>query len=163
GEPITFDATLHGFERSEKLLRAIFDRPFIGATAIGLATILLLGWSAFVRLAPPVREARAIAFGKQGLAESSAGLIAMARREGQMAERYAITIRRAAIRRLGLPTSLKEEELARTLDTLSQQRALTRDWSSASTPLKIPAKSREDLTQKARQLWAWRKEMMDEH
>ena len=74
-QPITMDATLHGFERSENLLRAIFDVPFLGATMIALATMLLVTWGAFIRFGPPSREAPVMAFGKKALAESSAGLV----------------------------------------------------------------------------------------
>ena len=44
-EPIIFDATLHGFVRSENLLQMMFDIPFIGATLTALMAALLLGWA----------------------------------------------------------------------------------------------------------------------
>ena len=62
-EPILMDATLHGFERSENLLKMLFSVPYIGATLVALASAFLLGWAALVRFGPPAREARAIALG----------------------------------------------------------------------------------------------------
>jgi hypothetical protein len=84
-EPIIFDATLHGFTRSENLLQMMFDIPFLGVTLVALAAALLLGWAASIRFGPPARETRAIALGKQALADNSAGLVSMARRETRMA------------------------------------------------------------------------------
>jgi hypothetical protein len=45
-EPILLDATLHGFERSENLLKMMFSVPYIGVTLVALAAALLLGWAA---------------------------------------------------------------------------------------------------------------------
>ena len=77
-EPILLDATLHGFERSENLLKMMFSVPYIGVTLVALAAALLLGWAVTVRFGPPLAEARAIALGKQALADNSAGLVVMA-------------------------------------------------------------------------------------
>ncbi|MEL8056607.1 MAG: hypothetical protein AAGK66_10660 [Pseudomonadota bacterium] len=157
--PITLDATIHGFEHTTNLLKAIFDVPFLGATAIAFATMLLIGWGASIRSAPPIREGRAIAFGKQALADSSAGLIAMARREGGMAPGYLSAARRSLIRQLGLPRTTDDETLERTLNALAKQRGQADTFDKPAVPLTKPARSREDLTEKARQLWRWRKEI----
>ncbi len=161
GAPITLDATLHGFERSESLLRAIFDIPFLGATLLAFATTLLIGWSAFIRFGPPEPETRNIAFGKKALAESSAGLVSMARREGQMAPGYLALTRRALTRSLGLPTKLSDEDLARTLNNIAKQKQLEADWSLETAAMKTPAANRDELRDKAAALWRWRKEMTD--
>ena len=57
-EPIIFDATLHGFIRSENLLQMMFDIPFVGATLAALAAAFLLGWAALVRFGPTERALR---------------------------------------------------------------------------------------------------------
>lgn len=160
---ITFDATLHGFARSESLLRAIFDRPFLGATMIALATMFLIGWAAFIRFGPPEREDRVIAFGKKALAESSAGLVSMARREGQMATPYLQMTERNLARQLGLPPQAQAEAFARTADRLAEQKHLDRTWSEQSQSLAQPALGRNDLRDKALALWRWRQEMKDGH
>ena len=163
GAPVTLDATLHGFERSENLLKAIFDIPFLGATLLAFATALLIGWSAFIRFGPPEREARTIAFGKKALAESSAGLVSMARREGQMAPGYLSLTRRAVMRALGLPAKLSDADIARSLDNIAKQKQLAINWSSNQSALEAPARNRDDLRDKAGALWRWRKEMTDGH
>jgi hypothetical protein len=160
---ITFDATVHGFARSESLLRAIFDKPFLGATLIALATMLLIMWAAFIRFGPPLPETRVLSFGKKALAESSAGLVSMARREGQMATPYLQMTERNLARQLGLPPKAQAEAFARTADRLAEQKDLSTTWSEQSEILNQPALSRGDLRDKALALWRWRQEMKDGH
>ena len=160
-QPVTLDATIHGFERAESLLRAIFDVPFLGATMIALATMLLVIWGAFIRFGPPAREARVMAFGKRALAESSAGLVSMARRESQMAPGYAKTIQHDMVKTLGLPARTSPEEFARTADRIAKQKDLSSNWSEQEQRLTTPAAGRNDLRDKALALWRWRKEMSD--
>ncbi len=161
--PVIFDATLHGFERSGSLLKAMFDIPFLGATMLALITALMVGWAAFIRFGPPDKEVRTIAFGKKALADSSAGLVSMARREGQMAPGYLKLTRRALIRSLGLPHGLGDKDLGRTLEGIAKQRQLETRWSNAAQKLTGPAQNRDDLRDKAGALWRWRKEISDEH
>ena len=162
-QPVTFDATLHGFARSESLLRVIFDKPFLGASLVALATILLITWAAFIRFGPPLPEQRALAFGKKALAESSAGLISMARREGQMAQPYRQMTERNLARQLGLPPQAQSEAFARTADRLAEQKNLPKTWSEQSQTLTEPASGRNDIRDKALALWRWRQEMKDGH
>ena len=163
GRDIVFDATLHGFERSTNLLKALLDIPFLGATLIALTAMALTGWAAAIRFGAPEREAPAFAPGKQALADNSAGLIAMARREGRMAPGYLALTRRALSRQLGMPKTLSETELAALLDRMGDQAGLDSRWTDLGSGLAQPAASREDLRQKARALWRWRKEMTHGH
>ena len=156
-EPIIFDATLHGFVRSENLLQMIFDIPFLGATLTALASAILLGWAALVRFGPPVREGRAIAFGKQALADNSAGLITMARRETRMAPGYLHTIRRRAARDVGAPKTLTEAQLTALFDRLGPEEDSGKRFTELASGLNAPATSREDLMTRARDLFRWRK------
>lgn len=161
GGDIIFDATVHGFARDESLMRVIFDAPFIGATLLAIATILLIGWAAFIRFGPPVREVRKISFGKRALAESSAGLVSMGRREGKMAPSYLDLTRRWLIRRLGLPAALSQDELDTVLDRIAAQKELGETWTTQKTRLSQDARGRDDLTDKAAKAWRWRKQMSD--
>ncbi len=162
-QSVTLDATIHGFERSESLLRAIFDIPFLGATLVACATLVLIGWGAFIRFGPPLPEDRVLSFGKKALAESSAGLISMARREGQMAPSYAQVVKRNLAKRLGLPLQTKDEVFAQTADRLAEQNGLDGTWTEKSGALTTPAAGRNELRDKARALWRWRQEMKDGH
>jgi len=156
-EPILMDATLHGFSRSENLLKMLFSVPYIGATLVALASALLLGWAAVVRFGPPAREARAIALGKQALADNTAGLVTMARREMKMAPGYASLIRRRLARALGLPRSLPEAQLTEMFDRMGPADSSGKTFSELENALTGQAANREDLAQKARDLHQWRK------
>ena len=160
-QTITLDATFHGFERSESLLRAIFDAPFLGATLIAFVTLLLVGWAAFIRFGPPELDQDMPTFGKIALAESSAGLVSMARREGQMAPDYANLVQRDLRRRLGIPRQTKDEVFAEALDRLAQQKDLSADWHEQRAQLAEPVSGRSELRDKALALWRWRQEMKD--
>lgn len=156
-EPILMDATLHGFARSENLLKMLFSVPYIGATLVALASALLLGWAAVVRFGPPAREARAIALGKQALADNTAGLVTMARREMKMAPGYASLIRRRLARALGLPRSLPDAQLTEMFDRMGPADSSGKTFSELEKALTGQSANREDLAQKARDLHQWRK------
>lgn len=160
--PIVFDATVHGFERSTNLLKILLDIPFLGATLIALATMILIGWAAAIRFGAPERETRAILAGKRALADNSAGLIAMAKRERRMAPGYLSLSRRALSRELGLPRTLSEDEYIALLDRMAKQNGMETSFTELQPGLSTPASSRDDLTNKARALWRWRKEMTHE-
>ena len=86
--PVAFDAGLNGFAAPPSLLKLAFEPPFLGATLCFVAAGVLIGLCAAVTFGAPRREGRALAFGKAALADNSAGLIRMARREPRMAGRY---------------------------------------------------------------------------
>lgn len=159
-EPIIFDATLHGFTRSENLLQMMFDIPFLAVTLVALAAALLLGWAASIRFGPPARETRAIALGKQALADNSAGLVSMARRETRMAPGYLSLIRRRLARQIGVPRNLTEAQLSELFDRLGPEEISGKTFSQIEAGLRGPAASREDLMHKARDLWRWRRDIL---
>lgn len=159
-EPIVFDATLHGFTRSENLLQMLFDIPFIGATLTALASGILLGWAAFIRFGPPNREDRAIALGKQALADNSAALITMARRETRMAPGYLNMIRRRVAREIGAPKTLTEAQLSELFDRLGPEELSGKRFSEMEAGLRAPAANRDDLMNKARDLFRWRRSVI---
>lgn len=156
--PIIFDATLHGFVRSENILQTALSPPFLGATLAALAAAGLLGWSASLRFGAPEREDRAIALGKQALADNSAGLISMAQRETRLAPDYLALTQRAAAADVGAPKTLSEKDLAALFDRMTPDAPEKSRWGALAAALKSPAASRDDLATKAQALWSWRKE-----
>lgn len=157
-ETIVFDATLNGFERSTNLLRIVLDIPFLGATLTILSGFLLLGWAAFVRFGVPEKDLPAFALGKQALADNTAGLITMTHREARMAPGYLALSRKALIKSLGLPPGTSEQEVDKILERLWPASDDQKSWSQVADGLRSPTRSREDLLNKARQLYRWRKE-----
>lgn len=159
-EPIYLDATLHGFKRSANLMQMAFDIPFVGATLAALATAFLLGWAAMVRFGPPEREGRVIALGKQALADNSAGLVSMAQREVRMSPRYLTLMRKQVAKDIGAPKTLDEAQLTALFDRLGPEDVSGKTFSEIQAGLVAPAANREDLMEKARELYRWRREIL---
>jgi hypothetical protein len=159
-EPIYLDASLHGFELSNNLLKMAFDIPFLGATLIGMASALLLGWAALVRFGSAAREERVIALGKQALADNSAALFTMARREKEIAKGYLSLIRRRAARDVNAPRSLQESGLSALFDKLGPEKQSGKSFSQLEAGFDTPLGSRDDMMNKARALFRWRRDVI---
>ena len=158
GGPVIFDLTLHGFQRPRSVVRLMLEPPMLGATLALLAATALIAYQAFVRFGPGRRQGRAIALGKRALADNSAGLVRLARREHRMAGPYAQLVRASVARAIGAPRNLDGEALDAFLDRLGgtlgshdQYTALAAEARSAKTP--------GDLIRVARKLHRWRLEM----
>ncbi|MEM6946469.1 MAG: hypothetical protein AAF486_00090 [Pseudomonadota bacterium] len=163
---VVFDATLHGFERSDNLLQLVFDVPFIAATLLAFAAFLMIGWSGAVRFGAPAKEARAFALGKQALTDNTAALVAMGRRETSMAPGYLALIRRATAKAVGAPKTLSDSELTQLFDRLSPEAGPgegPRAFSRLQSQLIAPAASRQALIDAARRLWRWQQEIIHGH
>ena len=70
--------------------------PCLGATLCLAAAALLMALQALTRFGAPRQAGRAIALGKRALADNSAALIRLARREARMAPRY-LDLTRASV------------------------------------------------------------------
>tara|TARA_R110000787_G_scaffold72118_4_gene160732 strand:+ start:7061 stop:8281 length:1221 start_codon:yes stop_codon:yes gene_type:complete len=159
-EPIIFDATLHGFVRSENLMQMMFDIPYVGATLAALAAAFLLGWAALVRFGPTVRDGRVIALGKQALVDNSAGLFTMSRRETRMAPGYLAMMRRRVAREIAAPKTMTEAQLSDLFDRLGPEEQSGKRFSQMEAGLRGPSASREELMTKTRELYRWRRDIL---
>lgn len=160
GGPVYLDTTLHGFKRSRNVFRLALEPPFLGATLCLLAAAVLAGLFAAARFGPSARVERELAYGKQALADNTAGLIRLARREPRMGERYAIYARGEVGRAVGAPHELDEEALETFLDRLSRQAGLP-----LFTELRLEGRQAQtvtDLMVAARKIYDWRLEMTRE-
>ncbi len=158
--PIIFDVTLNGFARSRNLLKLAFDPPFLGATLCLAAAALLMALQALTRFGAPRREGRAIALGKRALADNSAALIRLARREPKMAGRYLDLTRAAVAKALGagrLNEAATNALLDRQAERVGASHRLTGLSAEAET-----IKDRDGLLRLARALYQWRTEMISE-
>lgn len=159
-EPIIFDATLHGFVRSESLLQMMFDIPFVGATLAAFAAAFLLGWAALVRFGPTARETRVIALGKQALVDNSAGLFTMSRRETHLAPGYLTMMRRRVAREIAAPKTITEAQLSALFDRLGPEEQSGKTFSQIERGLRTASASREELMTRARELYRWRRDIL---
>ena len=157
---VVFDVSLNGLQNRKGMLETMLKPPFLGVTlALGLAA-LLLAMQAMGRFGPPIEKPRAIALGKRGLADNTAALIRLARREHAMVERYALWVRAEAARAVGAPHALSDDDLEALLDRLSVQARLT-----PFTKLRAEAAATKDIgaaLDAARKLYSWRLEMTRE-
>jgi hypothetical protein len=159
--PVVFDLTLHGFERSLNPLRLMLEPPLLGATLCLLCALVLVGVQAAVRFGPAQAKERTVALGKRALADNTAGLVRLARREHRMAAPYAELVRAEVAHAVGAPKGLEGAELDDLLDRMG---------TSGGSPLRISAlieraaaaRTKGDLMEVARDLYRWRLEMTRE-
>ncbi len=158
GEPIAFDVTLNGLERARNLLRLALTPPLLGATLALFAAAALLAWRAVMQSGPRVRPGRAIALGKRALAENSAALIRLARREYTMGWRYAVLTAASAAEQIGAPRTESAETFAM-LDRVGATQGLARPFSTLASEAAHARNSAEVVTA-ARRLYSWTEEML---
>ena len=158
--PIAFDVSLNGFGSPPNLFKLIFTPPYLGAALCLFAAGILMGVHAANRFGAPVRATRAIDYGKRALADNSAGLIRMARREHRMATRYLDLNRAAVVSALGV-TRLAGDELDALLDRLAEGAGVSQRLASLVPQARAAANPR-DLMQLARNVYQWRVEMTRE-
>lgn len=139
-QPIVFDMTLHGVQRSRNILQLLFTPPFLsGVLCLVFAGVLI----AITAFAGNLRAGgtRDIPLGKTTLVDNSARLIALAGRSKPMAQRYVALIRKQAARILGAPAGAGETDQVAILDATARNKQqaggkrfsdLTRDVTQAS-------------------------------
>jgi hypothetical protein len=157
--PIAFDVSLNGYKTSPSVLKLALQPPFLGATLTLLGVAVLMGFHALSRFGAPQRSARALALGKRALAENSAGLIRMAKREPHMAGGYLDLSRGAVAKALGA-TRLSGGELDGYIDKVGERVGLGSFSALAGEVATI--RDRDGVTRFAQRLYQWRLEMTRE-
>jgi len=157
--PVAFDVSLDGLKHSPSALKIAFEPPFLGATLCLVGAAFLMALHAASRFGAPERTARALALGKSALADNSAGLIRMAKREPHMAGGYLELNRNAVAKALGA-TRLSGAELDAYVDRLGERTGAGRF--SALAEQMSAVKDRDSLTRFAQRLYQWRLEMTRE-
>jgi len=117
--PAQFDVSLNGFERSRAVLKLAFEPPFLAATLCAVAAALLMGLHAAARFGAPRTSTGGFALGKRALADNSAALLRLARREPSMAKPYADLTRQAVAQAVAAPRTLDRDALDAALDRLA--------------------------------------------
>ena len=156
-----FDLSLHGFVRSQNLIKLALTPPFLAATLCLLAMGLLIAWQALSRFGDPVLSKRSIAMGKLSLIINAAGFIKLAGREFKMAADYAELTRKIALDRLHIGSILPEKDKIKRLNTYSQHADADTNWSELEAEKSRPANAAE-LMQNARKLFKWRGDITHE-
>ena len=160
--PVVFDVTLNGFGRGRSLLKLAFQPPLLGATLCLLAAALMMGLHAVARFGPAERPPPVLALGKRALADNSAALVRMARREPRMGSAYAALTRDIAARAVGAPRDLDEAQLDALLDRLGAAHGLEFRFSTLAAEA-ANARTNAELIGAAQRLYQWRGEMTRDH
>lgn len=158
GSPVTFDLTIHGFQRSRSLLRLMLEPPLLGVSLILAALCVLAGYQSVARFGPAREIDRTVALGKRALADNTAALVRLARREHRMASPYAMLIRAAAARAISAPRALSDVELNALLDRVGAMSGATGRYTDFAESARS-AKSPRDLMTVARNLYRWKQEL----
>ena len=156
-----FDLSLHGFVRSQNLIKLALTPPFLAATLCLLAMGLLIAWQAISRFGDPTRTGRNIAMGKLSLILSAAGFIKLAGREYKMAEDYAELTKKIALDKLHIAASLPEKDKIKRLDTYSKHAGTDESWSDLDAEKTSPVNA-TNLMKNARKLYKWRGDITHE-
>ena len=158
--PISFDVTLNGFARSPDLLRTVFSPPFLGATLCVLLAAAFLGFHAMSRFGSPRAPDRVFAFGKRALADNTAAVIRLMRREPAMAPRYSQAVLNQTAAFFGIARDKATDPSV--LRALEQRSAVPYRFADLSAEAR-DAHDVQSLMQVARKLFRWRRTITHEH
>lgn len=158
GAPVAFDLTLHGFQRTRSLLRLMIEPPLLGLTLVMAALAAFAGWQSLIRFGPTFQGGRVVALGKRALADNTAGLVRMAKREHHMASPYALLVRGTVARAIGAPRNLDGAELDAFLDRIGVTVGAARPYTVLAEEART-AQTPGDLMRVAHDLYRWTQEM----
>jgi hypothetical protein len=122
---VIFDETVHGFTApAASPLRALFEFPFVVASAYALAALGVILWSAMIRFGAPEPALVVLKAGKLGLIRNVANLIEFAGGRQDVAMNYLRLAVADAAHRLRAPKGLNLERQMEWLDRVGQARGL---------------------------------------
>lgn len=152
---VMFDDLTRTAGSNRNLLRLMFEPPFLAFTIVLIVAALMVGWHALTRFGPPLAEGRAIPFGKRALVDTAAMLVARARREHRLGERYVVVVRDAVAAALGathLPPDDLEAWLGRLPGGYAQLAHAARTATDAAS-----------MQRAAAALYQWKKDVTRDH
>lgn len=158
GQAVAFDVSLNGFTRPRSVLRLLLEPPLLGFTLCLLFAAALVGWQAMIRFQPHRPASRVVALGKKALADNTAALVRLARREHRMAAPYAELVRARAAKAVAAPPTLSREATTALLDRLAARQGGTTPFADLSAQAE-QARTAADLMSVVRSLNRWKLEM----
>jgi hypothetical protein len=157
-DPLAFDVTLNGLERTRSIMRLALEPPLLAATLSFVIIAGMLAWRAAIRSGPAIRKGRAIALGKRTLADNSAALIRLAGRGHTMARRYADMVRTMVAEHIHIARDASETTAAE-LDRIAQSHKLGATFSQLASDA-AAAQTPAATLDAARKLHAWTGDMI---
>lgn len=165
GGAVIFDETIHGFQQSLSLLRAMFELPFVVPTIMFLAAAIVLLWAAGERFGAPIPSLRSLRPGKTALIDNTSSLLRYGGHDREILRRYQSVVIQDVARRLHAPRDLDEAALVAWLDRAGAARGLQtslrvlRRDAEAGTAATDAERSSQALA--AHALYRWKQEMID--
>lgn len=154
---VIFDLHVHGFGRTQNLVKTLLTPPFLAATLCLLAAGALVAWQAFSRYGDPARTERDYALGKYTLADNGARFIRIAQKETSMGTGYLALIKRLIAKDFYLEkhsASQIDEFLEAREDNLNMKIGL-----GELSPKLEHAENTQDYLEAAQALYDWRQEI----
>ena len=161
GGPVIFDMSLHGIDRTRNIVRLILEPPFLAATICALLGAILLAFKASVRFGPARAMDRPYEAGKAALADNTAALIRMAKREKAYGARYAEMMRRRIAEAIGAPKKMPPASLDALIDKIASDKG-----SPTFSTLAKEIGDAEDVSaflRAARKIYRFKKEIARDH
>jgi hypothetical protein len=125
GGPVVFDETVHGFEDTPSLWKALFRFPLVLVSLHVLIGCVLILWAAVGRFGPPRAAGAAVPSGKDFLIRNTAELLHVAGHDADALRRYlATTIHQTRVA-LHAPSDLDPAGLRRWLERIRVDRGGT--------------------------------------
>ena len=163
--PVIFDETLHGFEDSPSLWRALFRFPLVLVSLQVIVCAVLLLWAAVGRWGPPKAAAPPLPSGKDFLIRNTAALLHVGGHDAEALRRYLLITIHAVRLTLHAPRELDPAALRTWLERVRLSRGgtisileLEREVDEVARARRGTATSRRTVELAAR-IHRWRTEM----
>ena len=151
GGAVYLDEALHGFEVVPNLPRLLFRPPFVSATLLALASLVLLAWIGTMRFGAPLPPVKAPLSGNILLMRNAGRLLAASGNDMYIAERYGDAVVDEASRRFHLPQGLRHRARSRrALARIAKRRGVQAALPDSGTP-----------SQLVRSYYRWMEELFD--
>lgn len=161
-DPVYIDLVLHGLATRSNLIKTALTPPFLSATLCLFGLGILLAWRAFSRFGAAVPTGRVFALGKEALAENSADLVQMTKRQINMAAPYSAYILSSTAQRLSVPPNMPETHLLALFDRHSAAHGTSHLFSDIIGRVRS-AKTADELEISAKHYQIWTKEIARGH
>lgn len=158
---LTFDLSVHGFGRTQNLIKTLLTPPFLAATLCLLAAGFLIAWQAFARFGDPVTEERDYELGKYTLADNGARFIRIAQKEVSMADGYRNLMRRLVAKDFYMDRQ-SHDAIDDFLENREQKLNMSLKWKPLTQAL-LGSEDRAAFLITAKDMHKWRQEIKDEH
>ena len=163
--PVVIDETMHGFKSIPNLWRTIFELPFVAATILVFAAIIVLLWSATSRFGAPLGSERGDGERESGLIENAVDLLHQTGRGGDIARRYPEVVLRQVAQRLHMPRRLADSDRIGWVDRIGAARGVATQYRMLKEEIEGSATGkgygRSRVLKSVQRLYQWKQEMLD--